>query len=94
MAGFGANVLRLNSADNVVVALMRLESGQNAEIDGLILEVVEPIPFGHKLALRPIANGDHVIKYGEIIGLATSSIEPGQHVHVHNLRSARLPGQK
>jgi hypothetical protein len=44
------------------------------------------IPFGHKVALRPIAEGEPVLKYGVAIGIATQSIGEGEHVHVHNCR--------
>jgi len=45
----------------------------------------EPIPSGHKVALRAIAEGEVVRKYGQVIGLATQAIAAGAHVHVHNL---------
>jgi altronate dehydratase len=92
MTSSKGQLLRLNPKDNVAVALRRLQAGDHARADEVDVNVAEPIPFGHKLALRPIARGEGVIKYGEIIGRATASIEPGQHVHVHNLQSARLPG--
>ena len=44
------------------------------------------IPFGHKVALAPIARGAAVIKYGVVIGHASCAIRPGEHVHVHNCR--------
>lgn len=44
------------------------------------------IPFGHKVAIRPIALGEAVIKYGIAIGVATTDIPAGAHVHVHNCR--------
>jgi len=44
------------------------------------------IPFGHKVALRPIAQGEPVFKYGVAIGTATQAIAEGEHVHVHNCR--------
>ena len=50
------------------------------------------VPYGHKLALAPIAAGEPIVKYGEVIGLATAAIEPGDHVHVHNLESRRGRG--
>jgi altronate dehydratase small subunit len=56
------------------------------------LTVRSPIPFGHKLALVPISRGQPVIKYGEVIGLATQDIAPGEHVHVHNVESQRGRG--
>lgn len=45
------------------------------------------IPFGHKFALRALRPGDPVIKYGARIGTATQDIVPGEHVHLHNMRS-------
>ena len=47
--------------------------------------VVPGIPFGHKAALRDIAAGEAVRKYGVVIGHATENIAAGEHVHVHNL---------
>lgn len=80
--------IRLDPRDNVAVALAPLKPGEE------VLDVIlaEPIALGHKLALVAIPEGGEVIKYGEVIGIATAAIEPGGHVHVHNVRSARLPG--
>jgi (2R)-sulfolactate sulfo-lyase subunit alpha len=49
----------------------------------------EAILLGHKIALKHIAKGEHVIEYGEVIGMATKDIDQGQHVHTHNLKSLR-----
>ncbi len=49
----------------------------------------EEILLGHKIALKDIAKGDHVIEYGEVIGVATKDIGNGEHVHIHNLKSLR-----
>ena len=54
---------------------------------GVCLEGSEAVPAGHKYALRPIARGEAVVKYGEIIGRATRDIAEGEWVHTHNLRS-------
>lgn len=51
------------------------------------LRAREVIRAGHKVALRPIAPGDPVIKYGYSIGEATRLIMPGDWVHLHNCRS-------
>ncbi|BAE83893.1 SAF domain protein [Desulfitobacterium hafniense DP7] len=56
------------------------------------LTVCQDIPLGHKVALIPIAQSSHVVKYGESIGAATIDIQPGQHVHVHNMESQRGRG--
>lgn len=53
------------------------------------VEVLEDIPLGHKIALRDIEEGEKIIEYGEIIGVATKRIKMGEHVHVHNIKSLR-----
>ena len=50
------------------------------------------IPYGHKIAVKAIKKGSPVIKYGEIIGCATTDIEKGDHVHIHNMDSLRGRG--
>jgi altronate dehydratase len=86
-------VLRIHPTDNVAMALSDLPAGAPLELaDGgapLGIATREAIPFGHKVALAPIRCGESVIKYGASIGLAKADIAPGQHVHVHNLRSVR-----
>ncbi len=86
------DVLRLHERDNVVVALRALDAGERVAVDGDALAIGEPVPFGHKIATRDIADGGDVVKYGEVIGHATAPIAVGRHVHVHNVASARLPG--
>lgn len=75
-------VLRLQSKDNIVVALMPLAPG--APVAGGVA-AAEAIPAGHKVAVRAIAVGEPVLKYGQIIGTATRPIDAGAHVHVQNL---------
>jgi len=76
--------IRLNSADNVVVARIDLLPG--AEVEGIAVR--GPVPAGHKLATAPIAAGEAVRKYGQILGFATETIAPGEHVHTHKLSMA------
>ena len=45
------------------------------------------IPFGHKFALRPIRNGEDIVKYGMPIGTAKADIAAGDKVHTHNIRT-------
>ena len=54
---------------------------------GVCLDGSEKIPAGHKYALRKIEKGEYVVKYGEIIGRATQTIEAGEWVHTHNVAS-------
>lgn len=57
--------------------------------DTITVEAKDAIPLGHKVALRDIAEGDTVYKYGHDIGRAVLSIGKGRHVHVHNTKTKR-----
>ncbi len=57
-----------------------------------VLNVIDDIPYGHKIALTDIAVGDTIIKYGESIGRASKPIKKGEYVHIHNLESMRGRG--
>ncbi len=83
-----ATALRLHESDNVAVALAELAPGTTTS--PLDLVATEPVPHGHKLAVRPITKGEPIRKYGQIIGNATVDISPGAHVHVHNLGMAEF----
>ena len=76
-----APALRLHPADSVLIALADLPAGALAE--GVALR--DPVPRGHKAALRDIPQGEAVIRYGQTIGVATRPIRAGEHVHSHNL---------
>ncbi|NRB18358.1 MAG: altronate dehydratase [Rhodobacteraceae bacterium] len=73
--------VRLNQADNVVIATQALAPGM--DLDGIAVQ--NPVPSGHKLATCAISKGDAVRKYGQVIGFASADIAPGSHVHSHNL---------
>jgi len=87
-----AILLHIN--DNVATALTDLEEGEtiHVSLDHASSQVVlhQEIPFGHKMALRHIAEGEEVLKYGLPIGKALSAIQTGEWVHVHNCRSDRF----
>ncbi len=78
--------IRLNVADNVVVA--RAEILPGTEIPGEGVAAREAIPAGHKLATRTVAAGEPLRKYDQIIGFAKAEIPPGSHVHTHNVEMA------
>ena len=82
-------LLRLHVDDDVAVARIALAAG--AELTspgGGILLVLSDIPAGHKIATCDVAVGAPVRKYGQVIGVATTAIASGEHVHVHNLEMA------
>lgn len=73
----------LQENDNVAIALRDISAGEQPT--GFALRLTSGIKRGHKVALAPIAAGQHVLRYGRIIGCAKEDIQPGDHVHVHNL---------
>jgi altronate hydrolase len=80
----------LHADDNVAIARVPLSPGQRLELAGRTVTVVEPIPAGHKVALAAVAEGENVLRYGQRIGRARVPIEPGRHVHMHNLAYEEL----
>lgn len=79
------SVIHLHAADNIAVARVPLSPGQVLRIDGREIAVLDSIPPGHKMALRAIAAGENIVRYGQTMGRARLRIEPGQHVHTHNV---------
>lgn len=77
-------VIRLNPLDNVVIARQALLPG--VRLDAEAITVRQPIPSGHKLATEPVAQGQPLRRYGQIIGFASQAIDAGDHVHVHNVQ--------
>ncbi|MCA1600037.1 MAG: UxaA family hydrolase, partial [Chloroflexi bacterium] len=77
--------VHLHPTDEVAVARVPLAPGLRLRTTEGVVRVGRLIPSGHKVALRPVAAGDAVHKYGQVIGFATTPIAPGDHVHSHNL---------
>ncbi|MBP1804602.1 UxaA family hydrolase [Rubellimicrobium aerolatum] len=75
--------IRLHPGDNVVIALADLPAGTVLPEIGLPLP--GPVPRGHKVAVALIPPRGNVVRYGQIIGAAMQAIQPGEHVHTHNL---------
>ena len=53
------------------------------------LQALQDIPIGHKVALKDMAVGDTVWKYGIDMGKVVAPIQTGQHAHVHNITTKR-----
>ena len=87
------NAMIIDAKDNVAVAIEPIAKGDNAvyvcEGKEVSLPALEDITIYHKLAIRDIAKGEPVVKYGEHIGIASSDIKAGEHVHVHNVEGHR-----
>ncbi len=82
------DIIKINQEDNVAVALRPIAKGETLTAGDVSVTVLEEIPQGHKVALKPVKAGEEVIKYGFRIGFAKEDIEAGGWVHVHNLKTA------
>ena len=76
--------IRLNPADDVVIARVELPAGTTLVKEADVV-VTGRVPAGHKVAVREVKSGQPVRRYNQIIGFATRDIHTGEHVHVHNL---------
>ncbi|MDD3165435.1 MAG: altronate dehydratase family protein [Oscillospiraceae bacterium] len=75
---------QIDPADSVAVALEEIQAGEEHLCGAVQVTALEQIPKGHKIALRDIAKGAPILKYGSAIGAASQNIQKGQWVHVHN----------
>lgn len=84
-----------DTPDNVGVAVVDVEAGTDcigrnlSNNEPLKARSKEPIPLGHKIALKDFAVGDTAIKYGCEIGTIVKAVKAGHHVHTHNLKTKR-----
>lgn len=83
-------LLQLHPSDNVAVARIQIASGEDLTSGiGTPVRTQESIGAGHKVAVREIAAGEPILKYGQRIGIASGPIACGAWVHVHNVEAAR-----
>ena len=101
MALMSTRALLLTPNDDVAAVLGTLSTEREVSVtlsaSGELLrklKALSDIPFGHKIAVRSIANGRKIIRYGYPIGVATKDIAEGEHVHSHNMRSLLSPAAK
>jgi altronate dehydratase small subunit len=90
------DAIAIKTEDNVGTAIRDLSAGMTVKVGtgegSVAVLLVDDIPYGHKLALRAIEKGENIVKYGEVIGRASGTIDSGAHVHVHNVESLRGRG--
>jgi len=84
LATYPPTAIKINNQDNVAVVLQDTKKGDTIFDDIIALEF---IPAGHKIALSIINFSENVIKYGQPIGRATSTIQKGAHIHTHNIKT-------
>lgn len=94
----GADALVMDDRDHVATAIRDMKAGETVQYgDGQgrqRVALLDDIPFGHKVAITAIEAGVHVRKYGEVIGMASTAIAAGSHVHVHNIEGIRGRGDQ
>jgi altronate dehydratase small subunit len=87
----------LDRRDNVATLIDPGRAGEacalQGEADGSTT-LLRDVPFGHKVCIRAASPGDPIVKYGQVIGHASAGIAVGEHVHVHNIESARGRGDR
>ena len=87
------DAIMLNDMDNVCTSVKTLEKSAKIKIkfenEMVSLFIQENIKLCHKISLKQIKKGENIVKYGEIIGVATSQINKGVQVHTHNIISLR-----
>ena len=92
--------IQIDKEDNVATVTNEVNQeeylGVLSSEGNIVLKIrpIEKILFGHKIALKDFLPKDEIIKYGEVIGVASTRIKMGEWVHTHNLESGRLPTSK
>jgi altronate dehydratase small subunit len=95
-----AKAIQIDDSDNVATVTSEVSKGEQVEVlspEGSLLlraKSMGDVPFGHKIALKPLAKGEEIVKYGEVIGVASAGIEVGEWLHTHNVESIRVPTSK
>jgi len=83
------NAVHIDDSDSCVMVTADIKKGETVEFraGGELRSVTasSDIPIYHKAAVIPVKKGGFVYKYGEKIGVATCDIQPGDHVHLHNI---------
>ena len=81
------DILKINAADNVAVAIVPQKAGAQVNIDGKSIQLLQDIPAGHKIALQDFAEGENIIKYGYPIGHATKAVPAGSWMNENNIKT-------
>ena len=79
--------IKINTADNVAVAIHDMEAGKNFDINGVDICTLNPVPAGHKVALQDLEEGAYVVKYGFPIGHLLKSVKQGDVIDHTNLKT-------
>lgn len=80
-------IFKINEGDNVAVAIETIPAGTLVQVGDEGITAVTEIPAGHKMALRDLAEGEAVVKYGYPIGYTKEAVKKGEWIHTHNLKT-------
>ena len=80
----------MHKGDNCATSLEEIEQGDLLKFKDDSINIKQKIPLGHKFALNKIKKGEKIIKYGQIIGIATEDIAIGDWIHTQNITSHYL----
>lgn len=81
------SLVLLHPNDNILVLAAPIRAGQTLQVDGQPIIATSDVAVGHKIARRALSIGEKVLKYGAPIGSMTAAAAPGEHVHLHNMKS-------
>lgn len=82
-----SNFIQLHPDDNVLICLRPCRAGETILVNEEKIVLVQQVKLGHKVARCPVSRSNKIVKYGVSIGSATHDIRPGEHVHLHNMKS-------
>lgn len=87
MSAVETATILLHERDTILIVRRPINAGETVKIDGKRVVIESKLSVGHKLARKHLAVGEKVIRFGAPIGSMTHSVEPGAHVHTHNMKS-------
>ena len=81
----------LHPEDNVLVCCRQADAGEIIVVGREKIVLMQAVELGHKIARRVLSRGEKITKYGVSIGSALHDIKPGEHIHLHNMKSDYIP---
>jgi hypothetical protein len=90
MGDYDPRLILLDPNDNIFGVARPIRAGEMLMIDGELVQLDQQAGMGFKIAARNIEQGEHILKYGAVIGVANQHITKGQLVHVHNIESTYM----
>ncbi len=79
-------LIKVNSSDNVAVALVNLKAGEVIPFEGEDIKILSDVKSKHKIALEKFESGARIIMYGVLVGSANGVIEKGDVLTTENVK--------